>query len=139
MAEYIPEFWEKEIGSIVLKASPTLELTPQMNTVSHWIGTLAVVSMSIATFLQIEKTAKTANIDSFSLNGLILFALADTLWFTNSMIRNNHSLTVEKLIAVFVGIGLIITGLSNHSNSIPDNKKPKAVCLKSIINKYYYL
>ena len=131
VSEYVCEFLGKRNWINCSKASSTVELTPQMNTVSHWIGTLAVVLMSIATFLQIDKTAKTANIDSFSLNGLILFALADTLWFTNSMIRNNHSLTVEKLIAVFVGIGLIITGLSNHSNSIPDNKKPKAVCLKS--------
>ena len=131
ISDYFCDFLGKKNWINCSKTSGPVTLTPKMNQVSHWVGTIAVILMSIATFLQINKTAKTANVESFSLSGLILFALADTLWFTNSMIRNNHSLTVEKLIAVFVGLGLIITGLSNHSNSIPENKKPKTVCFKS--------
>lgn len=131
VAEYLCEYLGKKDWINCTKNMQSAELTPAMDKVSHWIGTVAVLLMTIATFLQVHKTAQTANIESFSLIGLILFALADTLWFTNSMIRNNHSLTVEKLLAIFVGIGLIITGLSNRSNSIPENKKPKVVCLNS--------
>ena len=44
------------------------------------------------------------------------------------MMRNNHSLTIEKLLAILVGIGLIIIGLVGNSSRIPENKKPKLVC-----------
>ena len=49
---------------------------------------------------------------SFSMWSIILFAVADSLWLTNSLVRGNHSLTVEKVLAVIVGVALVIAGTS---------------------------
>lgn len=101
-------------------------LTPWADRVSHIIGTFAVTIMTLATLLQLHKTVRTASIESFSMWSIILFAVADSLWLTNSLVRGNHSLTVEKVLAVIVGVALVIAGTSRKQ--VAKEREPKLVC-----------
>ena len=101
-------------------------LTPWADRASHIIGTFAVSIMTLATLLQLHKTVRTASIESFSMWSIILFAVADSLWLTNSLVRGNHSLTVEKVLAVIVGVALVIAGTSRKQ--VAKEREPKLVC-----------